>query len=82
MRFVDHNGVATTGLTQANASARLCCLWDWGLVAREGKAREVHYRLVNGVEELLAPAEGVVAVAGQTIGACPNFGSSRKLSSA
>ncbi len=71
-----------TGLTQANASAHLCCLWECGLVARERKGREVHYRLVNGVEELLAAADEVVAVAGQTIGACPNFGSGRNVSSA
>ncbi len=48
MPFIDHN--ATTGLTQANASAHLCCLWDCGLVARDRKDREVHYRLVNGVK--------------------------------
>lgn len=74
--------VDATGLTQANASAHLCCLWDCGLVARERKGREVHYRLVNGVEELLAAADAVVAKAGGTIGACPNFGSGRKANSA
>lgn len=42
MRSIDHNGVATTGLTQGNASAHLCCLWDCGLVARERKGREAH----------------------------------------
>lgn len=82
MRFIDHNGVATTGLTQANPSAHLCCLWDCGLVARERNGREIHYRLVTGVEELLAAADSVVALAGETIGVCPNFGTGRKLSSA
>jgi DNA-binding transcriptional ArsR family regulator len=67
--------VDATGLTQPNVSAHLSCLWDCGLVARERKGREVHYRLVDGVEELLAAADAVVAVAGTTIGACPNFGS-------
>ncbi len=52
------------------------------LGSREHKGREVHYRLINGVEDLLAAADGVVAVAGQTIGACPNFGRGRKASSA
>lgn len=70
--------VDATGLTQANASAHLCCLWDCALVTGERKGREVHYRRFNGVEELLAAADGVVAVAGQTIGACPNFGSGRQ----
>ncbi|MDP9419669.1 MAG: metalloregulator ArsR/SmtB family transcription factor [Actinomycetota bacterium] len=67
--------VDATGLTQPNVSAHLSCLWDCGLVARERKGREVHYRLIDGVEELLAAADAVVAVAGITIGACPNFGS-------
>ncbi|HEV2069063.1 MAG TPA: hypothetical protein VGR26_04645 [Acidimicrobiales bacterium] len=80
MPFIDHN--ATTGLTQANASAHLCCLWDCGLVARDRKDREVHYRLVNGVKGLLAAAEGAVAVAvAVAVAGHTNFGSSRKLSS-
>ena len=74
--------VDATGLTQANASARLCCLWDCGLVVRERKGREVHYRWVNGAEVLLAAADAVVAGASQTSGACPNFGSGRKPGSA
>lgn len=45
------------------------------------KGREIRYRLVNGVDELLAAADGVVAMAGQTIGACPNFGSDRTANS-
>lgn len=82
MRFIAHNAVAPRGLTQANASAHLCCLWDCGLVARERKGRrEVHYRLVTGVEQLLAAADGVVTLAGQTVGTCPNFGSGRNVCS-
>ncbi len=74
--------VGATGLTQANVSAHLSCLWGCGLVARERKGREVHYRLIDGVEELLAAADSVLAVAGTTIGACPNFGSRTKQRSA
>lgn len=70
--------VDATGLTQANVSGHLSCLWDCGLVARERKGREVHYRLIDGVEELLAAADAVLALAGTTIGACPNFGSGTK----
>ncbi len=70
--------VDATGLTQANVSAHLSCLWDCGLVARERKGREVHYRLIGGVEELLAAADAVLAVAGTTIGACPNYGSRKE----
>src|SRR5687767_10329958 len=66
--------VAATGLTQSNVSGHLACLWDCGLVARERRGREIHYRLVPGVGELLAAADAVLARAGQTVGACPRFG--------
>lgn len=66
---------------RALSVGRLLGCWA-RLGAREHKGREVHYRLVNGVEELLAAADGVVAVAGQTIGAWPKFGRGRKASSA
>ncbi len=42
------------------------------------EGRGIHQRLVAGVEELLAAADGVVALADQTVGACPNFGSGRQ----
>ncbi len=61
--------IQAPGLTQANAWAHLCCLWTCGLVARERKGREVPYGLLDGVEELLAPADRVLAVAGDTVGA-------------
>lgn len=69
--------VAATGLTQPNASMHLACLWECGLVAREKRGREVYYRLVDGVGELLAAADGVVTAAGATMGACPRYGRSR-----
>jgi ArsR family transcriptional regulator, cadmium/lead-responsive transcriptional repressor len=67
--------VGATGLGQPNVSAHLACLWDCGLVARSRHGREVHYRLVDGVAEILAAADRVLAVAGQTVGACPRYGS-------
>ena len=66
--------VATTGLTQPNASMHLGCLWDCGLVAREKRGREVYYRLVDGVTELFQAADRVLAEAGRTVGACPRYG--------
>jgi hypothetical protein len=47
-------------------------------VARERKGREVHYRLIDGAEELLAAADAVLTLAGTTTGACPNVGSEVK----
>ena len=67
--------VEGTGLTQPNVSMHLACLWECGLVAREKRGREVYYRLINGVADLLAAADAVLAEAGQTIGACPRYGS-------
>lgn len=69
--------VAATGLAQPNVSAHLSCLWDCGLVARERRGREVHYRLIDGVAELLEAADQILDTAGDTVGACPNYGRGR-----
>lgn len=66
--------VAATGLTQPNASMHLGCLWECGLVAREKRGREVHYRLIEGVAELFKAADRVLDEAGSTVGACPRYG--------
>jgi DNA-binding transcriptional ArsR family regulator len=66
--------VQATGLAQPNVSAHLACLWDCGLVARQRHGREIHYRLIPGVAEILAAADRVLAVAGETVGACPRYG--------
>ena len=70
--------VAVTGLTQPNVSMHLACLWDCGLVAREKRGREVYYQLIEGVPELLSAAEVILAVAGETVGACPRYGARRR----
>lgn len=70
--------VAATGLTQPNVSTHLGCLWECGLVARERRGREVHYRLVEGVGELLSAADVVLDRAGETVGACPKYGRGRR----
>jgi ArsR family transcriptional regulator len=70
--------VAATGLSQPNVSMHLGCLWDCGLVAREKRGREVYYRLIEGVSDLLAAAEVILAVAGETVGACPRYGAGRR----
>lgn len=69
--------VAATGLTQPNVSMHLACLWECGLVAREKRGREVFYRLVPGVADLLAAADVVLRQAGETVGACPRYGGAR-----
>lgn len=66
--------VDETGLSQPNVSAHLACLWECGLVARERHGREIHYRLVPGVADLLHSADRVLTTAGETLGACPRYG--------
>ena len=70
--------IAATGLTQSNASTHLACLWDCGLVARERRGREVYYRLIDGVAEVFAAADRILAQAGETVGACPRYGCGRE----
>lgn len=69
---------AATGLTQPNVSMHLACLWECGLAAREKRGREVYYRLIEGVPELLSAADLILAVAGETVGACPRYGAGRR----
>jgi DNA-binding transcriptional ArsR family regulator len=66
--------VAATGLTQTNVSKHLACLWDCGLVERERRGREVHYRLVDGLDDLLAAADQVLERTGDRVLACPRYG--------
>lgn len=65
--------VEATMLSQPNVSAHLACLWDCGLVAREKRGREVYYRLIAGVAQLLSAADVVMEQAGETVGACPRY---------
>lgn len=70
--------VAATGLPQPTVSTHLGCLWECGLVARERRGREVHYRLIDGVGELLITADRILDRAGDTVGACPKYGNGRR----
>jgi ArsR family transcriptional regulator, cadmium/lead-responsive transcriptional repressor len=69
--------VAATGLTQSNVSRHLACLWECGLVERERHGREIHYRQVAGIAELLASADAVLATTGERVRACPRYGARR-----
>lgn len=70
--------VEATGLSQPNVSAHLACLWDCGLVARERRGREMHYRLIAGMQRLFRATDGVLDKAGDTVGACPRYAELRK----
>jgi ArsR family transcriptional regulator, cadmium/lead-responsive transcriptional repressor len=66
--------VVATGLTQTNVSKHLACLWDCGLVERERHGREIHYRLVDGLDDLLTAADRVLERTGDRVMACPRYG--------
>ena len=70
--------VSATGLAQPNVSAHLSCLRDCGLVERERRGREVHYRLSSGVTELLESADAIIARSGEQLDACENYGTGRR----
>lgn len=67
-----------TGLSQSNASTHLACLWGCGLVERERRGREVRYWLADGVEDVLAVADVLLARAGERIASCPSSGRGRR----
>lgn len=66
--------VDATGLTQSNVSRHLSCLWDCGLVERERHGREIHYRLVDGLDAVLSAADSVLERTADRIMACPRYG--------
>ncbi|WP_217914787.1 ArsR/SmtB family transcription factor [Miltoncostaea marina] len=66
------------GLSQPNASAHLACLRECGLVTSERRGREVHYRLLEGVDELLSLADRLVEQAGGAVEACSRYGRRRR----
>ncbi len=70
--------VAGSGLTQSNVSKHLACLWECGLVERERRGREIHYRLVAGIADLLASADAVLAANAERVRACPRYGAVRR----
>jgi DNA-binding transcriptional ArsR family regulator len=67
--------VAALGLPQSTISGHLACLKDCGLVADRPQGRAVYYRVATTeVYELLGAAERLLAVTGNAIDLCPNYG--------
>lgn len=68
--------VALTGLSQPNTSKHLTCLRECGLVRAERSGRFVAYAVADpGVLDILAAAEMLVLSVGESIAACPRYGS-------
>lgn len=66
--------VAATNLGQPSVSKHLACLWECGLVERERRGREVHYRLADELQRLLAAADSVLERSGDRVRSCPRYG--------
>lgn len=70
--------VASTGLSQSNASNHLRCLSECGLVAGEQRGRFVHYRLSDPrLEALWSLADELLAGAAQGVDPCRNYKSGK-----
>lgn len=66
--------VATTGLSQPNASAHLACLRECGLVEREQRGRYAFYRFSSPrVEAILVEAEALLSSVAVLIEACRRY---------
>ena len=73
-RVVDLTG--HLGLAQSTVSKHLACLKDCGLVTTrpEGRASMWSLNHTDTVMELLSAAERVLALTGDAVTLCPNFG--------
>lgn len=66
--------VATTGLSQSNASNHLRCLNECGLVTGEQRGRFVHYRLSDPrLNDLLVLANELLREMACALEACGNY---------
>jgi DNA-binding transcriptional ArsR family regulator len=63
------------GLPQSTVSSHLACLRDCGLITGRPEGRQVFYALaVPELLDLFAAAETVLAVTGNAVALCPNYG--------
>jgi len=65
-------------LPQSTVSSHLACLRDCALVASRPEGRQMFYSLAHGeLIELLTAAEDLLAVTGEKVALCPNYGEPR-----
>lgn len=60
----------SAGLSPSSASRHLACLKDCGLIEARQEWRHVHYRLADGVRELLDTNDGFIRRVAERIAAC------------
>lgn len=67
--------LARVGGSQANVSGHVACLKDCGLVLDRPEGRQVFYSISDPVVvEAIRGAEAVLALSGESIALCPNYG--------
>ena len=63
------------GLAQSTASAHVACLRDCGLVVGRPAGRQMFYSLTRSeLIDVLASAEGLLALIGTQVSLCPRYG--------
>ena len=65
----------TLGLAQGTVSGHLACLRDCGLIVGRPEGRQMFYSLAHPeLRDLLSAAEQLLAVTGDAVELCPNYG--------
>ena len=63
------------GLAQGTVSGHLACLRDCGLIVGRPEGRQMFYSIAHPeLMDLLAAAERVLALTGEAVELCPNYG--------
>lgn len=71
--------VGLLGLAQGTVSGHLACLRDCGLVTARPEGRQMFYSLTHPqLLDLLASADALLALTGDAVVLCPNFGDAGK----
>ncbi len=64
------------GLAQGTVSGHLACLRDCGLIVGRPEGRQMFYSIAHPeLMELLGSAEKLLALTGEAVELCPNYGS-------
>lgn len=65
----------TLGLAQGTVSGHLACLRDCGLIVGRAEGRQMFYSIAHPeLMDLIGVAEQVLAVTGDAVELCPNYG--------
>ena len=67
------------GLAQGTVSGHLACLRDCGLIVGRPEGRQMFYSIAHPeLMDLLGAAEQLLALTGEAVELCPNYGPDRR----